>query len=52
MGFYHPANEVWYFDEKNEYFTVCNNSGEDPACSDSVKLWNEKDHWVYLNVTV
>jgi len=52
MGFWHPAYEVWYYDEDNTEYRVCSGSGEDKSCSDSIKTWKDSDHWTYLNVTI
>lgn len=49
MGFHHEPTEVFY-NELNTAYTVCDGSGEDPACSDQfyedVDLY---DHLSYLN---
>jgi len=53
MGFYHNVQEVWY-NEENSVYTLCNLSGEDPACSDSVSYESTSisDHLYYLNCTM
>jgi len=50
QGFWHTAREVWYNEDFSNY-TICNGSGEDPACSDS--LWfptSIPDHLNYFNI--
>ena len=50
LGFHHPGTEVWY-QENNVDYQVCNGSGEDPACSDSLSLPDSvSDHFNYLGV--
>lgn len=50
MGFHHVATEVWY-NEASSSFKVCNGSGEDPSCSDSLDFpISVSDHLDYLNV--
>jgi len=47
MNYHHVANEIWF--ENNVYnFTVCDNSGEDPNCSDSLDWYDPLDHVYYL----
>jgi len=52
MGFSHIGNEVWY----NEKFTVgkvCDGSGEDPTCSDSLDFDTSiDDHLFYFEETI
>lgn len=52
MGFNHVSNEVWYNDEFTSY-QVCDGSGEDPNCSDSLdvdtSIW---DHTHYFNYPI
>jgi hypothetical protein len=48
MGFYHEPTEVWYQNDTIHY-TVCNTSGEDPHCQDSLKVTlSIDDHLEYL----
>jgi len=44
MGFHHIATEVWLHDGET---TVCNSSGEDPSCADSVIGDSIFDHLHY-----
>jgi len=49
IGFHHVATEVWFPSNYTTY-VVCNDSGEDPKCSDSIpptKL-SINDHLTYL----
>ena len=41
LGYHHAPLEVW---EQHGNYTVCNGSGEDPACSDSVLIPSPADH--------
>jgi hypothetical protein len=34
QNFVHPSNEI-FFDENMENYKICNDSGEDPSCSNS-----------------
>jgi len=46
MGFYHTATEVWHV--KDNYI-VCDSTGEDPHCSDSLKIaLSLNDHREYM----
>jgi len=49
QGFFHPPTEVWF---KKDFmnFVLCDSSGEDPNCSDSVKItsWSILDHLMYF----
>jgi len=47
LGFHHIATEVWYEDSDDQY-EICNGSGEDPSCSDSVIGDSIDDHLTYL----
>jgi len=47
FGFRHTPIEVW-FENSYTQFQVCNGSGEDPSCSDSVVFTNTADHLLYL----
>jgi len=44
-SYHHVATEVW---ERNTGYTVCNSSGEDPSCADSVKIPSITDHFLYM----
>lgn len=50
FGFWHIATEVWW--ENSTYYKICDDSGEDPTCSDSVFYEDVSvaDHLDYLNV--
>ncbi|KNC56171.1 lipase [Thecamonas trahens ATCC 50062] len=49
FNFHHVPREVWV--EKSGVIVVCNGSGEDPHCSDSLRTpWSTKDHLEYLGV--
>ena len=51
FGFIHPANEIFYNEEMTSY-TVCNDSGEDKACSNKeVPILDPKDHTFYFVAT-
>jgi len=50
LGFQHVAQEVWLHDGT---VTVCDDSGEDPSCSDSLALWDTlsiSDHLNYFGI--
>jgi len=52
QGFWHTAREVWYTEDFSSY-TICNSSGEDPLCSDS--LWfpdSIPDHLNYFGISM
>lgn len=51
MGFHHVATEVWY-DEANTSHKVCDGSGEDPTCSDSVLGDSIEDHLYYMGMHI
>ncbi|EGD83379.1 hypothetical protein PTSG_03985 [Salpingoeca rosetta] len=59
MGFHHVATEVWDQSPQTESppnaqtYKVCDGSGEDPTCSDSVPIleWHPKDHDYYMGTT-
>eukprot|EP00828_Plagiopyla_frontata_P014344 TRINITY_DN1885_c0_g1_i7.p1 TRINITY_DN1885_c0_g1~~TRINITY_DN1885_c0_g1_i7.p1 ORF type:complete len:185 (-),score=22.09 TRINITY_DN1885_c0_g1_i7:113-667(-) len=48
MDFYHTEQEVWYTSEKNLDHVFCL-SGEDPNCSDSIKVYVPAEHNEYFN---
>lgn len=49
MGYYHIATEVWYGEDSDpSSYTVCDGSGEDPDCINSVDGDCIEDHLVYL----
>lgn len=45
-GYHHIEREVWY--TSATAYTVCNDSGEDPSCSNSVYGDSIDDHLAYL----
>ena len=52
FGFHHIGTEVWY-DEAMVSYRVCDGSGEDPTCSNSLWLkWGVTDHIYYFDVRV
>lgn len=51
-GYWHVPTEIWY-NEPFDSYTQCLGTGEDPACSDSVKLPIDiLDHIHYFNTTM
>jgi len=55
QGFYHVAREVWYSKEKYTPgdYTVCDGSGEDRKCSDSLLIATSvDDHLDYLGISI
>ena len=50
FNYFHPPYEVWEL--ANQTYLVCNSSGEDPHCSDSLKPWQLRpaDHDIYMSV--
>lgn len=51
FGFQHIRQEVFYNADSTSY-RLCDNSGEDPKCSDGVLSFNPDDHLNYLGQTV
>ncbi len=51
FGFNHVPVEVWY-DEPSTSFKVCNDSGEDPTCADSVLGDSVQDHLDYMAIQI
>jgi len=48
MKYAHPGNEV-FFSEDMKTYKVCNDSGEDPSCSNQFyPNYNPKDHDFYF----
>jgi len=48
LNFYHTPTELW-FQSNTTYFKVCDSSGEDPTCADSVTIpLGITDHLTYL----
>ena len=52
MGYVHVAREIFYTDQNSSTYKVCDKSGEDPTCSDSVPYteWNPDDHMYYMGI--
>eukprot|EP00042_Codosiga_hollandica_P043930 m.424518 g.424518 ORF g.424518 m.424518 type:complete len:281 (+) comp56673_c0_seq2:65-907(+) len=55
LGYHHPAFEIWDLNNVTASvarYIVCNDSGEDPACSDSIPAlqWSTADHMNYMGV--
>jgi len=50
--FHHTKTEVWQEAGSDGNFTVCDDSGEDPACSDSIPQWDRsiEAHLWYLGL--
>jgi len=48
IGFHHVATEVWYDGSGN--YNICDESGEDPNCSDSIWVYSIGDHVDYMGV--
>lgn len=52
MGFHHTATEVWYNEPQTSY-VVCDGSGEDNLCADSLLLpIDVLDHLSYMNIGI
>eukprot|EP01116_Phalansterium_solitarium_P019628 TRINITY_DN5563_c0_g1_i2.p1 TRINITY_DN5563_c0_g1~~TRINITY_DN5563_c0_g1_i2.p1 ORF type:complete len:299 (-),score=65.94 TRINITY_DN5563_c0_g1_i2:85-981(-) len=51
IGYHHIAREVW-FPTNFTTFVVCDSTGEDPSCSDSLYLYDPDDHTIYLGYQV
>jgi hypothetical protein len=49
--YHHVSREVWY-PHNGTAFTVCDGSGEDPACQLSVDADNPLDHEQYLGLYI
>jgi len=53
LNFHHVPTEVWYNSEDSSTYQVCDGSGEDDSCSDSVALPDSiSDHLKYLNFPI
>ena len=49
MGYHHVAREIWYNSSSDaSMYKICNMSGEDPDCADSVIGDVIDDHLQYL----
>lgn len=50
VKYYHISTEVWYM--KNGSVAVCDGTGEDPTCSDSLSVYqlSPDDHTTYLGM--
>eukprot|EP01113_Clastostelium_recurvatum_P017695 TRINITY_DN2088_c0_g1_i2.p1 TRINITY_DN2088_c0_g1~~TRINITY_DN2088_c0_g1_i2.p1 ORF type:complete len:297 (+),score=51.60 TRINITY_DN2088_c0_g1_i2:56-892(+) len=50
MGYWHVPSEIWYHGTS---YKVCDNTGEDPSCSDSIKIgYDVTDHMTYMGVVM
>jgi hypothetical protein len=49
FGFFHVGTEIW-FPANETGFVVCNGSGEDPSCSDSIHDYRVEDHLHYAGL--
>jgi len=53
FDYHHVPTEIWEYNatDPNDW-KVCDGSGEDPTCSDSVPIyeWNPADHMYYFGV--
>lgn len=47
MGFHHTTVEIFYPGDPPNY-KICDNSGEDPTCSDQFKTYSIQDHLTYM----
>jgi len=54
FGYHHTPTEVWYTESSGLNYKVCNGSGEDPSCADSVSVidFSVADHLVYLDLPI
>lgn len=55
LGFHHVSTEVWYDHEDSSSYRVCDGSGEDGSCSNSVastSLLHIADHHTYINIDI
>uniref|UniRef100_A0A6B2LDZ5 Fungal lipase-type domain-containing protein n=1 Tax=Arcella intermedia TaxID=1963864 RepID=A0A6B2LDZ5_9EUKA len=48
----HMATEVWILSDQSNAYKVCDASGEDPTCSDSLDIYSRADHLLYLGYNV
>jgi len=48
MGFHHIAQEIWF--NTATHYKICDASGEDPSCSDSILIPSIDNHLDYLNI--
>ena len=51
MGFHHIPTEVWY-NADSTHHQICNNSGEDNECSNSLLVYSPQAHLTYMNVSM
>ncbi len=55
LGFRHIATEVWYHDKEGTAYKVCDGTGEDDSCSNSV-AWDSllyvSDHHTYIGLPI
>jgi len=51
LGYHHISQEIWYGDENSTHYKICDPSGEDFTCGDSILFLDAGDHTTYLNVS-
>jgi len=50
MGYHHVQEEVWF--DTATHYKICDTTGEDPKCSNSVLVPDVPDHDLYLNINL
>jgi len=50
MDFRHVPTEIWYSDDASTTYSVCDLTGEDPKCADSIIMTSISDHTTYLGI--
>lgn len=50
-GYHHIATEIWYNNDSNDNYKLCNSSGEDSNCSNGVLGSSVSDHTRYLGIS-
>ena len=52
MLYRHVATEIWYPAPNSTIYKICDNSGEDTTCSNSVGPlhWSTADHMHYMGI--
>merc|ERR1712187_63403 len=53
FGYAHVPQEIYYYSKDESAYRMCDASGEDPSCGNSVHLWAclNDQHATYLNKT-
>eukprot|EP01121_Diplochlamys_sp_Union-15-3_P001362 TRINITY_DN1118_c0_g1_i1.p1 TRINITY_DN1118_c0_g1~~TRINITY_DN1118_c0_g1_i1.p1 ORF type:complete len:296 (-),score=21.78 TRINITY_DN1118_c0_g1_i1:47-934(-) len=51
-GYHHVSTEVWEYNLNGTLYRICDDSGEDPTCSDQLEPWqfSNADHLVYMTI--